>query len=82
MSEKIDEIISFLNNYDFGGEYNCAIDNHIELLQRYGVDNGYWEICRMSGDLVETAGGLDDFLEEYYKSVIKSVCNVLETYKK
>lgn len=81
LKDKISKIINYVNNIDYGGEYNCAIDNHMDLFRQYGIDGGYWEICQVIGDMIESKGSLEDFLEEYYKSVIKSVCNVLETFK-
>ena len=77
----LNEIIDYLNNFDYGGEYYPAIDNHMEVLKQYGINEGYWEITQEYGDLIENAGGLEDFLQDYYKSVIKSVCNVIETFK-
>lgn len=32
LNEKISEIIEFMSNVDYGGEFNCAIDNHLEYL--------------------------------------------------
>lgn len=79
--DKISEITEFINKVDYGGEYNCAIDNHLDLFKQYGINKGYWEICQVIEDMIENKGDLNDFLLEYYKSVIKSVCNVLETFK-
>jgi hypothetical protein len=81
LKDKMSEIIEFMSNVDYGGECNCAIDNHFDLFKQYGISKGYWEICQVIEDMVESKGDLNDFLLEYYKSVIKSACNVLETFK-
>lgn len=77
----LDDIIEYLNKFDNGGEYYPAIDNHMEVFRQYGIDEGYCEIIQEYGDLIESRGDLKDFLQDYYKSVIKSVSNVIETFK-
>jgi len=77
----LDDIIEILNNFDYGGEYYPAVDNHTDVFEQYGINKGYWEITQVHDDLIQSEGGLKDFLQDYYKSVIKSVCNVIETFK-
>ena len=82
MNEKLDEIIEYLNNINYGGEYDCAIDNHMEVLKKQNVENyDLLEICEGSGDMIERKTYLDEFIHDYYKSVIKTVCNAIETFK-
>jgi hypothetical protein len=82
LNEKLYEIIDILTNYTFGGEYDCAIENHREVLKEHNVeDTDMLEVCEVYGDYITRRTYLDDFIHDYYKSVIKSVCNVIETYK-
>lgn len=82
MNEKLNEIIEFINNMDFGGEYDCAIENHRDVLKEHRVvDYDVLEITDGCEDMTERRTFLDEFIHDYYKSVVKSVCNVIETYK-
>lgn len=77
----LDEIISYLKNMNFGGEYDCATNNYVDLFKEYGIDDGFFEICECVGDSVISKGDLEEFLKDYYKAVIESVCKVIETFK-
>lgn len=82
MNEKLDEIIEYLNQINYGGEYDCAIENHMEVLKAQNVeDYDLLEVCEVCGDMVERKTYLDEFIHDYYKSVIKTVCNAIETFK-
>lgn len=82
MSEKIDEIIEFLNNTSYGGEYDCAIENHRDILEEHGVgDYDMLEIDEVCGDMITRRTYFDEFIHDYYKSVIQSVCKAIETFK-
>jgi hypothetical protein len=82
MNTKLDEIIEYLNNITYGGEYDCAIDNHMEVLKEHNVeDEDMLEICEVYGDMVTRRTFLDDFIHDYYKSIIKTICNAIETFK-
>lgn len=82
MNEKLDEIIEYLSNHNYGGEYDCAINNHTDVLKEHNVEDAdILEVCDVCGDMVERRTFLDEFIHDYYKSVIKAVCNVISTYK-
>ena len=82
MNEKLDELIEYLSNLNYGGEFDCAIDNHIEVLKEHSVlDADLLEVCEVYGDMITRRTYLDEFIHDYYKSVIKSVCNVVEIFK-
>lgn len=82
LNNKLDEIIEYLNNVNYGGEYDCAIDNHLDVLTEHNVDDiCMLEICDVNGDVVTFRTYLDEFIHDYYESVIKTVCNAIETYK-
>lgn len=88
----LDEIIEYLQNINFGGEYDCATDNYCELFSKYGIDLGIDYIADIDsytpiGSMQSVVTGatikadFGDFIHEYYKAVIQSVCNVISTYK-
>ena len=88
----LNDVIEFLNNTNFGGEYNCAIDNYHELFSKYGINLGIDCIADIDshtpvGSFSSVVTGVDikadfeEFIQEYYKEVIKSVCNVISTFK-
>ena len=75
------EIIEVLTNYNYGGEYDCAIENHMDVLKKYRVrDSDLLEICDVY-TVTEHRCYFDEFLHDYYKSVIESVVNVLKSFK-
>lgn len=83
MNDKLDEIIEFLSNVDCGGEFDCAIENHRGILKEHNVEDAdMLEICEVCDDMITTRTYFDDFIHDYYKSVIKTVCDAIETYKK
>lgn len=82
MNEKLDEIIEYLNQINYGGEYDCAIENHMEVLKEQNVeDYDLLEICEVCGDMITRKTYLEEFIHDYYRSVIKTVCNAIETFK-
>jgi hypothetical protein len=83
MNDKLNEIIEFLHNYNFGEEFDCAIENHRDVLEEHNIsDYDMLEIAEICGDMITTRTDLEEFIHDYYKSVIESVCKVLESYKK
>ena len=88
----LDEIIEFLMNTNFGGEYDCAIENYRELFSTYGINLGIDCIADIDSytpigsrqNMVTSATiktDFEEFIQEYYKAVIQSVCNVIRTFK-
>jgi len=76
------EIIEVLTNYNYGGEYDCAIENHMDVLKKYKVEYpDLLNVCEIYGDEIINKCYFDEFLHDYYKSVIKSVINVLKSFK-
>ena len=80
--DKLDEIIDILKDYNCGGEYDCATENHMDVLKKYSVEyTDLLNICDIYGDEIINKCDFDEFLHDYYKSVIESIVNVLKSFQ-
>lgn len=88
----LDDIIEFLKNTNFGGEYDCATENYRELFAKYNIDPGidciadvdsYTPVGSMKSITTDVTvkADFEDFIQEYYRAVIESVCNAIATFK-
>lgn len=82
INKLLDAIEAYISDNDCNGELDCAIDNHAQVFIKHNVkDYDVLEICNLDEGKIVHKAYLEDFIRDYYESVIESVCNVIRSYK-